>query len=277
MATATEQFIDVDGVPTHYWEEFGGGGHPVVLIHGGGAGADAWGNWADCWKAFSGNFRVIAYDMIGYGTTVVDQEDFVYSQSARIEHLRAFLDAKGIAKASVVGNSMGGATALGLAMRHPERVHTLTLMGSAGLNYHFSPELQTILNYREPDQDGMRRIVDVLTNKNFAPSAEMVQYRYRLTLNEKVMSGYNAAMDWIRDAGGLHFDEREIAGVGVPTLVVSGREDAVVPLDQSVQFHRLIKNSSLYSIPECGHWAMIEHPIEFSEITTRFIREQVSS
>ena len=275
LASALERLIDVDGIATHYLEE--GAGHPVVLIHGGGAGADAWGNWESCWKAFSGKFRTIAYDMVGYGGTAVDREDFVYSQDARIAHLRGFLDAKGIAKASLVGNSMGGATALGLAMRHPERVHTLTLMGSAGLNHQFSPELQTILNYQAPDRIGMRRIVEALTNDDFVASHEMVDYRYRLTLNEKIMSGYNAGMDWIRKSGGLHYDEHEISGVEAPTLVVSGREDAVVPFEQSVQFHRLIKNSWLYSMPHCGHWAMIEHPVEFSEVTTTFIAEKVDN
>ncbi|WP_412779050.1 alpha/beta fold hydrolase, partial [Mycolicibacterium novocastrense] len=60
-ANATEQFIDVDGVSTHYWEA--GQGHPVVLVHGGGAGADAVGNWRSTWSAFSENFWTIAHDM----------------------------------------------------------------------------------------------------------------------------------------------------------------------------------------------------------------------
>ncbi|WP_082680845.1 alpha/beta fold hydrolase [Mycolicibacterium novocastrense] len=280
LGSATEDFIDVDGIRTHYWEE--GSGHPVLLIHGGGAGADAQGNWAGCWKTFSGQFRTIAYDMLGYGGTLADQEDFVYSQDARVEHLRGFLDAKGLEKVSLVGNSMGGAAALGLAIHHPERVHTLTLMGSAGQNPRdesgqVSSELLTILNYREPDQEAMRRIVDTLTHDNFVPSDEMVQYRYRLTQDEKVMHAYNGTMAWNMKVGGLRYEDQDIAKVEVPTLVVSGREDAVVPLRLSLRFHQLIPNSTLHSIPHCGHWAMIEHPLEFSDLTTRFIREEVAS
>ncbi|WP_082697450.1 alpha/beta fold hydrolase [Mycolicibacterium novocastrense] len=273
-ANATEQFIDVDGVSTHYWEA--GQGHPVVLVHGGGAGADAVGNWRSTWSAFSENFWTIAHDMIGYGATISEDKDFVYSADARIEHLHGFLVAKGIDKANLVGNSMGGATALGVAMRYPERVNTLTLMGSAGLNYLSAqiPASQlAVLNYTEPDREKMRELIGALTH-DFVPSEEILEYRYRLTQNENVMRAYNSAMTWAREAGGLHFDESDIAKVQTPTLVLSGREDPVVPLEQSLKFHQLIPNSTLYSLPHCGHWAMIEYPTEFCDIVTRFINKE---
>lgn len=140
MSAATtdlrRQTIDVDGVATNYWET--GAGAPLVLIHGGGAGADAWGNWAGCLPVFGERFRAIAYDMIGFGATTAPDAGFVYSQAARVEHLRGFLDALGLDRVAIAGNSMGGATALGLAMRHPERVERLVLMGSAGLTREFS-------------------------------------------------------------------------------------------------------------------------------------------
>jgi 2-hydroxy-6-oxo-6-(2'-aminophenyl)hexa-2,4-dienoate hydrolase len=261
--------IDVAGAATNYWQT--GEGPPLVLIHGGGAGADAWGNWAGCLPTFGQRFRAIAYDVIGFGRTTAPETGFVYSQPARVEHLRGFLDALGLDRVAIAGNSMGGATALGLAMRYPERVERLVLMGSAGLTREFSPQLRTILDYREPSLDGMWQIARALTHEGFQPSEEMVRYRYELTCDERVMDAYRSTMRAVQEAGGLYYPEPEIAAITVPTLIVSGREDAVVPLALSVRFHELLDNSWLSTIPHCGHWAMIEHPATFTAATTRFL------
>ncbi|QSR24161.1 alpha/beta hydrolase [Nocardioides aromaticivorans] len=267
-----EHVVDAGGVKTRYWES--GTGEPLVLIHGGGAGADARGNWSGCFPYLTPHFRVIAYDMVGFGQSVPDNPDFAFTQPSRIDHLAAFLDALGLERASFVGNSMGGATALGLAMRNPERIATLTLMGSAGLTRQFSAELSTMLDYTEPSLDGMRRIVGALTHPRYQPSEELVQYRYQLTQDNRVMDAYRATMAWIREQGGLFYPEEDIARVKSKTLVVSGREDQVVPLDLSVRFHQLLDNSRLCSIAHCGHWAMLEHPDKLASAVVGFIDEE---
>ncbi|QLL07873.1 alpha/beta fold hydrolase [Mycobacterium vicinigordonae] len=267
----TQHIVRANSVVTRYWES--GTGAPLVLIHGGGAGADAWGNWAPLIPAFAEHFRTIAYDMVGFGGSHVpdDDEQFEYSQQSRIAQLDSLLDELALDQVSLIGNSMGGATALGLAMKRPSRVEKLVLMGSAGLNRSFSPQLQTILNYKEPQRSAMARIVGALTHESFLPPADLVDYRYRLTCDPAVMNAYRRTMAWVREQGGLHYEEDDIAAVTVPTLVVSGREDAVVPLLESVRLHQLIDNSRLYAIPRCGHWAMIEHPVEFARVAKDFL------
>jgi 2-hydroxy-6-oxo-6-(2'-aminophenyl)hexa-2,4-dienoate hydrolase len=268
-----EALLDAGGIRTHFWET--GEGEPLILIHGGGAGADAYGNWAGCLPVFAPRFRTIAYDMVGFGRSEALEPGFVYSQEARVRHLRSFLDVMRLDRVSLVGNSMGGATALGLAMQAPERVSRLILMGSGGLTQEFSPELRTILDYREPDRKGMERIARALTHPSFVVDDDLVEYRYQLTLDESVMDAYRATMGWVREAGGLFYDEADIAAVKVPTLIVSGREDAVVPLAISLRFLQLLENSWLYVIPKCGHWAMIEHPEDFAGAADRFLRGDV--
>ncbi|QSR29106.1 alpha/beta hydrolase [Nocardioides sp. S5] len=267
-----ERIVDAGGVKTRYWEA--GSGEPLILIHGGGAGADARGNWFRSAPLLSPHFRVIAYDMVGFGQSVPDDSNFAFTQPARIEHLSNFLDAIGLKQASFVGNSMGGATALGLAMRDPSRITTLTLMGSAGLTREFSAELSTMLDYTEPSVDGMRRIVSALTHPRFQPSEQLIQYRYQLTNDRRIMDAYRATMTWIREQRGLFYPEDDIARVKSKTLVICGREDQVVPLDLSVRFHQLLENSRLYSIPQCGHWAMLEHPEELATAVTDFIKKE---
>jgi len=275
ITTAGEHFIQAGAVRTHYWES--GTGEPLLLIHGGGAGADACGNWAPLFPTFATHFRTIAYDMVGFGQSLLSADDdasFDYSQGDRVAHLAAVLDALGLQQVSLIGNSMGGATALGLAMAQPTRVKKLVLMGSAGLNRASSPQLQSILNYREPSRDAMASIVRALTHESFVPPEGLVDYRYTLTCEPAVMDAYRRTMAWVREQGGLHYREDDIAAVTMPTLVVSGREDAVVPLLESVRFHQLIEHSRLYAIPRCGHWAMIEHPAEFARISCDFLSSE---
>ena len=127
------RFVDADGVHTHYIEV--GAGPPLLLVHGGGPGADAWGNWSACLPLYSRDFRVIAVDLAGFGRSEKpDPDAYEYAQHKRNRHLAAFITKLGLGRVNLVGNSMGGATALGVAMERPELVVKLVLMGSAGLD-----------------------------------------------------------------------------------------------------------------------------------------------
>ncbi len=262
--SAKSQHIAVDGVKTHYLEA--GSGAPMVLIHGGGAGADARGNWSGCLPAFAERYRVLAVDMLGFGATdKPDPASHDYSQGARNRHLLGFLDALGLDAPILVGNSMGGCTALGVAIDRPDRVRALVLMGSAGLNAELSPAIRTILGY-QPTPENMRTIIDTLTGDGFVIDEELVRYRYELTQQPGAMAAYGATMKWIGEQGGLFYAEEEIARVKTPTLVVNGSDDQVVPKELAWRFHELLDNSWLYVIPHCGHWAMIEQREEFTHV-----------
>ncbi|NNL85601.1 MAG: alpha/beta fold hydrolase [Myxococcales bacterium] len=256
--------IAVDGIKTHYLEA--GSGSPLILIHGGGAGADAHGNWSPCIPRFAERHRVLALDMVGFGDTdKPDPASFEYSQSARNRHLLGFLEALELDSAVLVGNSMGGCTALGVAMEAPQRVRALVLMGSAGLNAELSPAIRTILSY-QPTLENMRTIIETLTGDGFVIDDELVRYRYELTQQPGAMAAYGATMKWIGEQGGLFYPEEAIARVKTPTLVVGGSDDQVVPKELAWRFHELLENSWLHVIPHCGHWAMIEQREEFTRL-----------
>jgi 2-hydroxy-6-oxo-6-(2'-aminophenyl)hexa-2,4-dienoate hydrolase len=262
-----ERFVDARGVRTHYLES--GQGAPVILVHGGGAGADSVGNWAQAMPLLASGHRVIAVDMIGFGRTAKPACE--YTQDLRIRHLADFIDALGLDVAPVlVGNSMGGATALGVAVRRPDLVRALVLMGSAGLNVRIHEDLLPIINY-DFTREGMVRLIRALTNDRFQLDDAMVSYRYKLAIDEETRRAYGATMRWIREQGGLFYDEDFISQVRAPTLVVNGKNDRVVPVSIAYRFLELIDNSWGYIMPHCGHWAMIEHPGDFARATTAFI------
>ena len=98
-----------------------GAGPPVVLIHGSGPGVSAWANWRPVLPALATRFRVIAPDMVGFGYT--DRPAGIrYDMAAWVAQALDLMDALGVERAHVVGNSFGGALALALAIRKPQRV-----------------------------------------------------------------------------------------------------------------------------------------------------------
>lgn len=264
------RYADAGGIRTHYLEM--GRGEPVVLVHGGGAGADSYGNWRTVMPILAEHFRVVAVDMVGFGRTDKPaQAGFVYSQEARNRHLADFLDALALGPATLIGNSMGGATAIGVAVARPELVKRLVLMGSAGLNTKLHADLMPVINY-DFTRDGMVRLIRALVNDNFVIDDALVSYRYALATDPDARRAYVATMGWIRDQGGLAYDPAMLRRVKAPTLVVNGKMDKVVPLENAYTFLALIDRSWGYIIPDCGHWAMIEHPHDFASAALNFMR-----
>lgn len=271
MSDYASRTVDAGGVGTHYLEA--GTGEPLVLIHGGGAGADGLGNWRSTIPVFSRTFRVLALDMVGFGGSgKPDPSKFEYSQAARVKHLRDFLDALKIERASFIGNSMGGCTALGLAVESPERVNRLVLMGSAGLTTTLHADLMPVINY-DFTREGMVKLIRALTNPQFHPDPELVDYRLKKSLEPDCRAAYGATMKWIKEQGGLFYAPEFIARVACPTLVVNGKDDKVVPVANAYRFLELIPDSWGYIIPHCGHWAMMERPRDFAAACLAFFKE----
>lgn len=270
MGKIQSKFVDVSGQATHYLEI--GSGAPVVLIHGGGAGADSWGNWKDCLPLLGERFRVLAMDMIGFGKSAKPAPGtYDYGQAQRNRHLAGFIEAIGLGAASLIGNSMGGATALGVAITRPELVQKLVLMGSAGIAVS-NPDpgpIKTLAGY-DYTQEGMRRLVSVLTGPNYRADDETVKYRYELTMQPGAREALQAIGQATRSAG-LAYRDDEVKSVKTPTLVVGGKRDAIAILARTYKFLELIPNSWGFVLPHCGHWVMVESPKEFCSVTGAFL------
>ncbi|WP_246543973.1 alpha/beta fold hydrolase [Novosphingobium profundi] len=271
--------IDAGGIATHYLEA--GEGPVLVLVHGGGAGADSWGNWKDCIPLLAPHFRVIAPDMVGFGATAKpapateeNPEGYVYDQPGRNRHMADFLDAMGLSQVFYVGNSMGGATGIGIAVERPELIARMVLMGSAGLPIppKPSPDLMHNLRY-DFTMEGMRRVIGGLTGPGFVPSEELVKYRYDLVDRPEAKAALGAINAETRK-GTLNYAEDYVARIGQPVLVVNGKEDGVSILPRAYKFLELIADSWGYIVPHCGHWAMIEATEDFCTAITAFFGKE---
>jgi 2-hydroxy-6-oxo-6-(2'-aminophenyl)hexa-2,4-dienoate hydrolase len=262
-------YLDVAGIRTHYLEA--GSGPTLVLIHGGGAGADAWGNWRSCIPRYARDFRVVAVDMVGFGKTdKPDPAHFGYAQEDRNAHMIGFIEKLSMGAVNIIGNSMGGSTTLGVAMRRPELVRKMVLMGSAGIAVdNPDPEARKALAF-DFTRDGMRRLIAALTGPDYTVDERLVDYRLAVACEPAA----RAALLAMR-AGKLTYPESEVAKVKVPTLVVGGKLDRIAVPARIYRFLELLENSWGFVLPHCGHWVMMEAPEEFTAITTTFFRQDL--
>jgi 2-hydroxy-6-oxo-6-(2'-aminophenyl)hexa-2,4-dienoate hydrolase len=270
MTGYQSRFVTAGKIRTHYIEA--GSGEPVVLVHGGGPGADGYGNWFSCLPMFAEDFRAIAVDMLGFGKTEKpDPESFTYSQDARTDHMIAFIEALGAKPVSLVGNSMGGITSLGVAMKRPELVRKLVLMGPAGLKPAGIPAaLKPLMGY-DGTAEGMRAVIRALTNADYQMDTRLMEYRVKVSNDPVTRKAQAATMGWVKEQHGLYFEEDLIRKVKTPTLLIGGKNDPIVPPSDIFKFLELLENSWGYLIPHCGHWVMMERPQEFSAQCKQFI------
>ncbi len=150
------------------------------MLHGSGPGVSAWTNWKRVIPHFARHFRVLAPDMAGFGFTQRDP-DLHYDIKLWVRHLIAFMDALGIAKASLVGNSFGGSLSLAAAARFPDRFDRLVLMGTPCDSFMMTPGLRAGWDYT-PDRDVMRATMMHFPYDPAIITDELVEDRYQASL-----------------------------------------------------------------------------------------------
>lgn len=261
--------VDVNGIRTNYHDV--GSGPPVVLIHGSGPGVSAWANWRLTLPALSERCRVLAPDVLGFGYT--DRPAGVrYHLEAWTEHLIGFLDALGLERVSLVGNSFGGALALNLTATAPARVDKLVLMGSVGVPFTLTPGLDAVWGF-EPSPAHMRALLDVFAHDRTLVDDNLARLRLEAATRPGVQEAYRAMFPAPRQAAvdALTIDDNLIRAIEHPTLVVHGRDDQVIPLSNSLRLHELIDDSRLHVFGRCGHWVQIEHAEAFNRMVRDFL------
>jgi pimeloyl-ACP methyl ester carboxylesterase len=220
---------------------------------------------------------VIAVDMPGFGKSEKpDPEKYNYGQSGRNRHMIAFIEAiAGPRPAYLIGNSMGGATALGVTIARPDLVRKLVLMGAAGLDIsNPDPAPRKALASYDYTPEGMRRLVSVLAGPNYKVDDDLVQYRYELTMQPGGREAMAAIHEHMK-TDGMTYPREQIASVQTPTLVVGGKLDQIAVLARTYGYLELIPNSWGFVLPHCGHWVMMEAPEEFVAVTTAFCNDKL--
>ena len=256
-----------------------GEGYPVLMLHGGGAGASGLSNYSRNVEALARRFRVLVVDMPGYGksTKGVDRKDPFGDLAGSMIGL---LDVLGIRAAHVIGNSLGGACALRMALEAPSRVSALVLMGPGGVGTTRAlptKGLNALFNYYQgegPTREKITRFIrEYLVYDGSAVPDEMIEQRYLASIDPEVVAAPPLqrpkgvpnfrALDFTRDP--------RLQRCEVPTLVLWGAEDKVNRPSGGEALMSRMPNCDLYMFSKTGHWVQWERAEEFNAVTESFL------
>lgn len=248
-----------------------GEGEAVLLLHGSGPGVSAWANWRLTIPALAEHYRVIAPDLAGFGYTE-RRDDEVYDMDVWTAHAVAVLDALGIEQCHVIGNSFGGSLALSLAIHHAERVRSLVLMGAAGVPFELTPGLDAVWGY-QPSVAAMADLLEIFAYDQSLVGPDLAELRYRASIRPGVQEAFSRMFPAPRQAAvdAISHPTDRIAAIGVPTLVVHGRDDRVIPVSNALTLLDLIDDAELHVFGRCGHWTQIEYADAFNALVLGFL------
>ncbi|NHN77361.1 alpha/beta fold hydrolase [Azotobacter chroococcum] len=276
---STSQFVrihegDLD-LQLHY-NDCGAGAETVVMLHGSGPGASGWANFnRNLEPLVAAGYRVLLMDCPGWS-----KSDPIVCSGSRSDlnarALKGLLDAIGIDRAHLVGNSMGGHSAVAFALANPERVGKLVLMGGGtGGASPFAPMptegiklLQGL--YREPTIDNLKKMMSVFVYDTSELTEELFQTRLDNMLSrrdhlENFVASLAANPRQFPDFG------PRLAEIKAQTLIVWGSNDRFVPMDTGLRLLAGLPNAELHVFNRCGHWAQWEHADRFNRMVLDFL------
>ncbi len=263
--------IETGGYKTNYHDL--GEGEVILFIHGSGPGVSAYANWRLSMPVLAENFRVIAPDMAGFGYT--DRvEGTTYGMDVWTKQAIDLMDALEIEKFSIVGNSFGGALALALSIKHPDRVNKVVLMGAMGVDFELTAGLDQAWGYT-PSLENMRSLLDTFAYSRVLVTDELAKMRYEASIRPGFQESFGSMFPAPRQSSvsAMASDEKDIANIDKEVLIIHGRDDKVIPFDNSIRLHKLITKSQLHAFGECGHWSQIEHSERFNKLLIDFFSE----
>lgn len=267
---AFERF-DVNGKSIALLESRREPGKPnLILVHGFGANKD---NWVRFSRHLSGDYHVVAVDLPGHGESVKDPQ-LRYDLDDQVRYLNDILEQMKIRKFHIAGNSMGGAIASLYAAKYPEQVQSLVLMAPGGI-YPYESELSRMLAQgKNPlivsrPEDFSALMDFALEKKPFIP------WPISSVLAEKAVANKPINDKIFADIRGEHSYkfEDELKKITAPTLILWGRKDRVLNVDNAQVFEQLIPNSQKTILEEIGHVPMVEAPEETAGICRDFMNK----
>jgi pimeloyl-ACP methyl ester carboxylesterase len=266
------RFATVDGVRVRYVRR--GQGPPVVLLHG---FASFLYTWKDVMPALAERHDVVAIDLPGFGAS--DQPaDLTFDVLPRA--VLGVMEEIGWSRASLVGNSLGGAVALVVAARHPDRVERLVLVDAAGFNLRPADRPAMVRLVSHPAAEAVvsrlplrRLLVTLGLRQVFADDAKVTPERIDAYLAVAARPGTLAAVRSLSASSTLSPDEveRMVEEIRAPTLVVWGREDRWIPVDHADRFVAALRDGRKAVLAACGHMPQEEQPAAVARLLAEFL------
>ena len=261
-----------DGVRWHVLTSKGEEDAPaVLLIHGFGADSR---NWVRFANELEGDYRFVIPDLPGHGATEPRTTDMNYGISEQAMRLFALLDAMQVKHVHVAGNSMGGAIAIEMARRQPQRLRSLGLVDFAGITLQ-TPEFLNALEQSDSNPLIPHTAEEFHTTLDWASERSVGIPDFAITLmgEEKAANADVAEKVWqdINLDPAMRLKGRDVLPrIKTPTLILWGREDALLSLDNVKVFQRELPNNRAVILEGVGHVPMAEVPEESAEAFRAF-------
>ncbi len=261
-----------------------GEGPVVLLIHGMAGSATT---WKQVMPALSEQFRVVAPDLLGHGRS--DKLVGDYSLGAFASTLRDLLVALGHEHATVVGQSLGGGVAMQLAYQYPERCERLVLVGSGGLGREVNRLLQLLtlpgsetvlkLGCAEPIRNAVATVGGLASRVGLHPAPVVAELwrSYTSLADEATRRAFLRTLRAVIDPRGqaVSAENRLHLAAEMPTLIVWGDADPIIPVKHAHAAHTAIPGSQLEVFEGVGHYPHCEAPESFVAVLTEFIESTV--
>ncbi|MBK9624486.1 MAG: alpha/beta hydrolase [Rhodocyclaceae bacterium] len=273
-ATPPSSFIAVNGMQVHIRDEGPKNDlTPIVLLHGTSASLHTWDGWVG---VLAKERRVIRFDLPGFGLTGPAPDDD-YQLSSYSKFVAATLDAIGVKTFILVGNSLGGNIAWASAASYPERVERLILVDAGG--YAFQSE-SVPLGFRIAKISGVNRLMSNVLPRSLIEGSLTNVYGDPSKVSPALVDRYYdlARREGNRRALGLRFTQTKrgdkadlIPQLKMPTLIIWGAKDRLIPLENGQRFHREIAGSQLVIFDQLGHVPQEEDPVQTVAVASKFI------
>lgn len=262
----------------------GGEGPAVLMLHGSGPGVSGWSNFSGNFPVLTRHHRVLVPDMPGFGSSPLPELDRVYPEVAA-DKLADMLDELSIDQVDVVGNSMGGYVGIQLSRQHPERVRRLALMGPGGLAaaLYSPPVSEGNRRLREfladPTRERMVAWVDTMVANTAVVDDALIDQRTRSALVPGAIENTVRIFASLSDpALPEHVMPWQVAAsLTHPMLIIWGRDDRMLPYEQSAFGFRHLPDAELHVFSGCGHWAQVERKDAFERLVLEFFSREEPS
>ncbi|MFC6236345.1 alpha/beta fold hydrolase [Longivirga aurantiaca] len=270
----TSRSVDWRGSVLHYHDV--GEGEPIVFLHSWGIGTTAWITWSKVLRTLAPRFRCLLLDLPNF-----TRSGPIFSEESRYDlqasSATALMDALGLERAHIVGNSQGAQSALLLATRWPQRVDRLVVgahhLGTTGGEYLLAlgeeEGIRLGLRAEEtPTPDTVRAYLECHLDDHSLVTDELIEYLLHAHVENPAIGVARESMQY----GEPHDLTGDLINLAIPTLVIWGRNDRVCHVEIGIRTMNLIPDSRLIVMKSTGHWPPFERPAEYADHVGTFLQ-----
>jgi len=253
---------EIDNNKIRYLEE-GSSENTLLLLHGLGASAE---RWEDVIPLFAKEYRVIVPDLVGFGHS--DKPMVDYTMEYFSEFTSKFVESIGIKKLNIIGSSLGGQIAAEYAVNHNDKIRKLVLVSPSGVMKYATPALNSYISASVyPNNDAALTAFQNMSCRDDIDEKTVSEFVERMQLPNAKM----AFMSTLLGLSNAKVITEKLNMITVPTMIVWGENDPVIPIEYAQSFVSGINDCRFYKMLGCGHTPYVENSEKFFQIVVDFL------